>query len=101
MTFGSASKRWTASKRVHRFLNGTNHDVIIYGRYLEKEPRTIENLEIQIRRNGEWRKVDHIRPFKPLPIQHRDDEGWPETYVCEDGVEVPTRAPFVRERERE
>ncbi len=50
---------------------------------------------LRIKGNQEWHVIDHIETFKPLPIQHHPDEGWPEKYVCEDGVEVCTDAPFI------
>jgi len=66
---------------------------------LEKEPKTYDQLMIRVKYSGgDWQKVSRIRPFSPLPIQHREDEGTPESYVTEDGTEVSTNAPFIESK---
>lgn len=47
---------------------------------MEKEPRTIKELEVSVKWSDQWHKVSHIKPFTPVLIQHHQDEGTPESY---------------------
>lgn len=65
---------------------------------MEKEPRTIKELEVSVKWSDQWHKVSHIKPFTPVLIQHHQDEGTPESYETKDGMSIPVRSKFTRTR---